>query len=45
MSALISTWRAGLYPDNSAYILRNAPAAWAGLEAVLDGYQNLELSA
>ncbi|MEZ5797332.1 MAG: phosphotransferase [Paracoccaceae bacterium] len=29
----ISAWRAARYPDNAAYILRNAPAARAGLAA------------
>jgi hydroxylysine kinase len=29
----ISAWRASLYPDNAAYILRNAPSARAGLAA------------
>lgn len=43
MTALITTWRAGLHPDNSAYILRNAPAAWAGLEAIVPGDRRLEI--
>jgi hydroxylysine kinase len=30
---IISAWRASLYPDNAAYILRNAPSARAGLQA------------
>ncbi|AZL58006.1 aminotransferase [Tabrizicola piscis] len=29
----ISAWRAARYPDNAAYILRNAPSARAGLTA------------
>lgn len=29
----ISAWRAARYPDNAAYILRNAPSARAGLAA------------
>lgn len=33
MSCLITNWRAKLYPENRAYILRNAPASWAGVEA------------
>ena len=32
MTVLITTWRAGLFPDNAPYILRNNPSAWAGLE-------------
>jgi hypothetical protein len=43
MSTLISTWRAGLHPNNSAYILRNAPSAWAGLEAIAPGDLRLEI--
>lgn len=31
----ISAWRAARYPDNAAYILRNAPSARAGLAAAL----------
>lgn len=31
MSVLISEWRAALYPENAAYILRNHPAAARGL--------------
>ena len=30
---IITAWRAALYPGNAAYILRNAPAARAGLAA------------
>lgn len=29
----IASWRAARYPENRDYILRNAPRAWAGLEA------------
>ena len=43
MSTLISTWRAALHPDNSAYILRNVPSAWAGLEAIVPGDRRLEI--
>ena len=32
MSVLIAEWRASLYPDNRAYILRNQPRAAAALE-------------
>ncbi|NHB78047.1 phosphotransferase [Rhodobacter calidifons] len=32
----ISAWRAARYPDNAAYILRNAPASRAGLDALTD---------
>ncbi|MDY0881639.1 phosphotransferase [Dongia soli] len=32
-TATITSWRAARYPENRAYILRNAPRAWAGLEA------------
>jgi len=31
----IASWRAAIYPDNAPYILRNLPAARAGLGAVL----------
>lgn len=31
-TVLITGWRAARYPDNRAYILRNNPPAWAGLE-------------
>jgi hydroxylysine kinase len=31
-TVLITAWRAALHPDNSQYILRNAPGAWQGLE-------------
>ena len=31
MTVAITHWRASLYPENRAYILRNAPAAWRGL--------------
>ncbi|MBN8631401.1 MAG: phosphotransferase [Rhodobacterales bacterium] len=30
----ISAWRAARYPDNAAYILRNAPTSRAGLDAL-----------
>jgi hydroxylysine kinase len=43
MSTLISTWRAALHPDNSEYILRNVPVAWAGLEAIVPGDRRLEI--
>ncbi|TDQ80902.1 Ser/Thr protein kinase RdoA (MazF antagonist) [Dongia mobilis] len=29
----IASWRASRYPENRDYILRNAPRAWAGIEA------------
>jgi Ser/Thr protein kinase RdoA (MazF antagonist) len=32
-TACITSWRAARYPENSTYILRNAPRAWAGLAA------------
>jgi Ser/Thr protein kinase RdoA (MazF antagonist) len=32
ISVAISGWRARLQPENAAYILRNSPRAWAGLE-------------
>ena len=34
MTILITNWRASLYPDNRAYILRNEPNAWRGLQAM-----------
>lgn len=34
--ALLTTWRAKLFPQNSAYILRNTNAGWAQLEWFLD---------
>lgn len=34
MTVLITNWRASLYPDNRAYILRNEPNAWRGLIAM-----------
>lgn len=41
MTAVITAWRAERHPENRSYILRNAPAAWRGLErlaaADLDG--------
>lgn len=32
ISVAISGWRARLQPENAAYILRNAPRSWTGLE-------------
>lgn len=32
LTVAISSWRAVRHPDNAAYILRNQPAAWRGLE-------------
>ncbi len=32
----ISAWRAARYPENAAYILRNAPTSRAGLDALTD---------
>jgi hydroxylysine kinase len=32
MTVAITNWRAGRHPENSAYILRNAPTAWRALE-------------
>lgn len=32
-TACITSWRAARYPENKAYILRNAPRAWTGLAA------------
>lgn len=32
-TASITSWRAARYPENKTYILRNAPRAWAGLQA------------
>jgi len=43
MTVLITNWRAERYPGNRAYILRNAPAAWAGLHALQDSGDQLEL--
>ena len=34
----ISAWRAARYPDNAAYILRNAPTSRAGLDALTDSH-------
>ncbi|MBC3456955.1 phosphotransferase [Pseudomonas mosselii] len=31
MTVVITNWRASMYPENSAYILRNAPLAWSAL--------------
>jgi len=36
LTVVIASWRAGLYPDNAAYILRNVPASGAGLAALSD---------
>lgn len=44
MTALITNWRATLYPHNRAYILRNAPAAWAGLHAFSAAPARLEIA-
>ena len=35
-SVLISEWRAGRYPENADYILRNHPAAVRGLERLAE---------
>ncbi len=35
MTVLITNWRASLYPENRAYILRNEPHAWRGLAAMM----------
>ncbi len=32
LTAVITNWRVTFHPQNRAYILRNAPAAWRGLE-------------
>jgi hydroxylysine kinase len=34
LTVAITHWRAKLHPENAKYILRNAPAAWAGLAAL-----------
>lgn len=34
LTVVIAHWRAGLYPDNAPYILRNVPASGAGLAAL-----------
>ncbi len=34
MTTIITAWRANLHPANAGYILRNAPAAHAGLRAL-----------
>ncbi|WP_244216125.1 phosphotransferase [Pseudomonas reidholzensis] len=31
MTVVITNWRASMYPENRAYILRNAPLAWSAL--------------
>ncbi len=33
-TVLITSWRAQRYPENRAYIVRNAASAWAGLECL-----------
>ena len=33
---VITSWRAAAMPENRDYILRNQPAAWAGMAALLD---------
>ncbi len=43
MTVLITNWRASLHPQNRAYILRNAPAAWAGLAALAASPARLEV--
>jgi Ser/Thr protein kinase RdoA (MazF antagonist) len=35
MTLAITSWRATLHPDNAAYILRNAGAAWTGLQRLI----------
>jgi Ser/Thr protein kinase RdoA (MazF antagonist) len=32
LTIAISSWRASRHPDNAAYIMRNQPNAWAGLQ-------------
>jgi Ser/Thr protein kinase RdoA (MazF antagonist) len=32
LTAVITNWRVTVHPENRDYILRNAPAAWRGLE-------------
>jgi hydroxylysine kinase len=36
LTVVITHWRSQLHPENAVYILRNAPAAWAGLLALHD---------
>jgi hydroxylysine kinase len=36
LTVVITQWRSQLHPENAAYILRNAPAVWAGLQALHD---------
>jgi len=36
LTVVIASWRAGLYPENAPYILRNVPASGAGLAALTD---------
>nr|WP_178116494.1 phosphotransferase [Pseudomonas brassicae] len=36
LTVTITNWRAALYPENRAYILRNAPGAWRGLHALAE---------
>lgn len=34
MSVIIAEWRAARYPENRAYIMRNHPTAWCGLQNI-----------
>ncbi len=34
MSIIIAEWRAARYPENRAYIMRNHPIAWQGLQNI-----------
>jgi 4-aminobutyrate aminotransferase-like enzyme/Ser/Thr protein kinase RdoA (MazF antagonist) len=34
ITVIITAWRATLHPHNAAYILRNAPTAWRGLDRI-----------
>ncbi len=45
LTVVITNWRVSLHPANRDYILRNAPAAWSGLErcAVIGRAQGCEL--
>jgi hydroxylysine kinase len=36
VAVLITEWRAALYPENRAYILKNTAHCWAGLEYLAD---------
>lgn len=42
ITVLITEWRAPRYPHNRAYIMRNNPPAWAGLQE-LSGYSRDEI--